>query len=261
MSKVTGGVSSLGFKRSSDYSQMRAVPLGVIIPIQQMRNEARGSCNAAKPHYRVASGLCASSRGRFWRPRLPGPQFPPLGDGERIPFLPVGGPGWLRLSSAPPSFFVLAPQCVRSCLAFEAFVGRAAWLRPRPRYQRGEAAAGAGGASLGRRPRHVLDTGLSGLEPPHKGPGRRRNKGLFHAATEKPQISSRVLRRRGGAAGRPPGPLATALAQPCGRAGASTPTPALLLRIPLAPLPPRTRPSPGSRAPRVPVPHSACSSV
>ncbi|KFO32413.1 Cadherin-22 [Fukomys damarensis] len=54
----------------------------------------------------------------------------------------------------------------------------------------GEAAASAGGASLGCcRPRHVLDTGLSGLEPPHKDPGRRRNKGLFHEATEKPQIS------------------------------------------------------------------------
>lgn len=49
-----------------------------------------------------------------------------------------------------------------------------------------EVAAGAGGASLGlRRLRHVLDTGLSGLEPKHKGLGRRRNKGLFHAATEK----------------------------------------------------------------------------
>ncbi|XP_008569828.1 PREDICTED: cadherin-22, partial [Galeopterus variegatus] len=90
----------------------------------------------------------------------------------------------------------------------KAFVLSAARPRPHPRYQRREAAAGAGGASLGRRrPRHVLDTGLSGLEPPHKGPGRRRNKGLFHAATEKRQISSLVLRRRGGAGGcahRPP---------------------------------------------------------
>ena len=130
-----------------------------------------------------------------------------LGDGERAPLRPVGGAWRLRLSPALPSFFVLVAQCAL------AWHSRPLWAAqpggaPRPRYQRREAAAGAGGASLGRRPRHVLDTGLSGLEPPHKGPGRRRNKGLFHAATEKPQISSRVLRRRGGAAGHPPTPTA-----------------------------------------------------
>uniref|UniRef100_A0A5F9CLC9 Cadherin domain-containing protein n=1 Tax=Oryctolagus cuniculus TaxID=9986 RepID=A0A5F9CLC9_RABIT len=73
--------------------------------------------------------------------------------------------------------------------------------------------AGAGGASLGRRcPRQVLDTGLSGLEPTHKGPGRRRNKGLFHAATE----SGRLARTgRAGRRGRrqTPGPAGPALAQ------------------------------------------------
>lgn len=101
------------------------------------------------------------------------------------------------------------PRSTKSpCLAFGAFVGRAAWRRPRPRYQPGEAADRAGGASLGRRrPRHVLDTGLSGLEPPHKGPGRRRNKGLFHAASEKPQISTGALRWRGGAGGQTSDPF------------------------------------------------------
>lgn len=70
-----------------------------------------------------------------------------------------------------------------ACLAFEAFVGHAAWRHP-PALSAQEASASAGGASLGCRPRHVLDTGLSGLEPPHKGPGRRQNKGLFHWAAE-----------------------------------------------------------------------------
>lgn len=36
-------------------------------------------------------------------------------------------------------------RTMRPCLAFEAFVGRAAPRRPRPRYQRREAAAGAAG--------------------------------------------------------------------------------------------------------------------
>lgn len=128
-------------------------------------------------------------------------------------------------------------RTTRPCL-FEAFVGRAARRRPRPRYQRREAAAGAGGASLGRRPRHVLDTGLSGPEPPHKGPGRRRNKGLFHAATEKPQIRSRVLRRRGGAA---------AVPRALGRAGSA--------RGPAAPA--RPPPASPSGSPRPPGPGPA----
>lgn len=69
-------------------------------------------------------------------------------------------------------------------------------------------AAGAGGASLGlRRLRHVLDTGLSGLEPKHKGLGRRRNKGLFHAATEKLQIRKSAVQAGGAeAATDPPRP-------------------------------------------------------
>ena len=108
---------------------------------------------------------------------------------------------------APPGSIVPAAQ---RALAWHsgAFVGRAAWRRPRPRYQPGEAADRAGGASLGRRrPRHVLDTGLSGLEPQHKSPGRRRNKGLFHAATEKPKISTGALRWRGGAGGQTSDPF------------------------------------------------------
>lgn len=114
---------------------------------------------------------------------------------------------------------------------------RAAWLCPRPRYQRGEAADRAGGASLGRRrPRLVLDTGLSGLELPHKGPGRRRNKGLFHAATEKPQISTGRAARAGGAGGHPPGSPPAARGPPwsgaSGEPQSGQADPSLLLRMP-----------------------------
>lgn len=119
-------------------------------------------------------------------------------------------------------------------------MGRAAQRWPRPHYQRGEAAAGAGGASLGRRPRHVLDTGLSGLEPLHKGPGRRRNKGLFHAATEKPQISLRVLRRQGGTDCHPPRPflhhIHSARVPGLGSLRRPELSPHLLLKIPLSSL-------------------------
>lgn len=123
-------------------------------------------------------------------------------------------------------------------MAFGAFVGRrAAWLCPRPRYQHGEAADRAGGASLGRRrPRLVLDTGLSGLELPHKGPGRRRNKGLFHAATEKPQISTGRAARAGGAGGHPPGSPPAARGPPwsgaSGEPQSGQADPSLLLRMP-----------------------------
>lgn len=119
----------------------------------------------------------------------------------------------------------------------------------------------------------MLDTGLSGLEPPHKGPGRRWNKGLFHAAAEKPQISSSVLGRWGGASGAsPPDPLTTAslsswlssrvpgLGPPCSGAHAAGeslitpgPTASLLFKIPRDP--PRTRQPPAFSSLRVPVPN------
>lgn len=139
---------------------------------------------------------------------LPWPQFLSLGFGGRAPLLLPGGgtvarlipPHWAALSwqHKEPLPGIRGPLCARSP------------LRPRPRYQHGEAAACAGGASLGRcRPRHVLDTGLSGLQPLHKNLGRRRNKGLFHAATEKPQISLYVLctSQAGGAASKDQTPL------------------------------------------------------
>lgn len=166
----------------------------------------------------------------------------------------MGGAGWIRLSSAPPSFFVLAAQCTL------AWHSRPLWAAqpggaPARIYQRREAEVRAGGASLGRRPRHVLDTGLSGLEPLHKGPGRRRNKGLFHAATEKRQISSRVLRRRGGAAGHPPQPPHPALAQPvCPGWGLHADPLSPAQNSPRPPPLPPTSPSPEFRALRVRMP-------
>ena len=146
----------------------------------------------------------------FWCRPLRGPQCPGSGSGRcgKGLFPPAGGTG-----GVPRPTRLHCPRCTKSpCLAFGGLCRPRSLRRPRPRYQPGEAADRAGGASLGRRrPRHVLDTGLSGLEPPHKGPGRRRNKGLFHAATEKPQISTGALRWRGGAGGQTSDPF---LAQP-----------------------------------------------
>lgn len=86
-----------------------------------------------------------------------------------------------------PGCFILAAQCAFACMPGLCLCVATA---PPPVLSVWEVAAGTGGASLGlRRLRHVLDTGLSGLELKHKGLGRRRNKGLFHAATEKLQIS------------------------------------------------------------------------
>lgn len=107
-----------------------------------------------------------------------------------------------------------------------------------------EVAAGAGGASLGlRRLRHVLDTGLSGLEPKHKGLGRRRNKGLFHAATEKLQISKSAVQAGGaGPVSDPPklGSAALGLGSTWFQTHSKVPLPSLLLRI-------LTTPTPGSK--------------
>lgn len=108
--------------------------------------------------------------------------------------------------------WLLCPGCtMRLCLHARPLSVRSHGTPPVLSVQK--VAAGAGGASLGLcRLRHVLDTGLSGLEPKHKGRGRRRNKGLFHAATEKLQISKRAVQAGGaGAATDPPRPGSAAL--------------------------------------------------
>lgn len=131
----------------------------------------------------------------------PGPQFPTLGDGDG----PNSSCQWEgpvpRAEPRPLRDFVLRHK--EPSLGAGGLCGPCRLAAPPPTLSAEEAAASAGGASLGRRRRHVLDTGLSGLEPPHKSLGRRRNKGLFHTAAEKPQISSLVLHRRGGAGSRP----------------------------------------------------------
>ena len=96
----------------------------------------------------------------------------------------------------PPSCFVQLHK--EPLLGIRGLCGPRSLAAPPPTLSAQEAVASAGGASLGRHQRHVLDTGLSGLKPPHKGQGRRRNKGLFHRAAEKPKISSCVLCRLGG---------------------------------------------------------------
>lgn len=124
---------------------------------------------------------------------FPWPQFPSLGlREEQRQDLP-------SLSGCS----ILAAQCAFACMPGLCLCVATA---PPPVLSVWEVAAGAGGASLGlRRLRHVLDTGLSGLEPKHKGPGRRRNKGLFHAATEKLQISKSAVQAGGaGPASHPP---------------------------------------------------------
>lgn len=104
-----------------------------------------------------------------------------------------------------------------------------------------EVAAGAGGVSLGlRRLRHVLDTGLSGLELKHKGLGRRRNKGLFHAPTEKLQISKSAVQAGGaGPASDPlrPGLAALGLGSTWLQMHSKLPLPSLLLKILTTPTP------------------------
>lgn len=144
----------------------------------------------------------AGSRGfELCRHCFPRPQFPSLALRE------VQRQG---LSSLP-GCFVLAAQCAFACMPGLCLCVAAA---PPPVLSVRKVAAGAGGASLGlRRLRHVLDTGLSGLEPKHKGLGRRRNKGLFHAATEKLQISKCAVQAGGaGPATDPPRPGSAAQA-------------------------------------------------
>jgi hypothetical protein len=206
----TGRISDRKLKPGSHCSQNCAVPCVIILIEEKGKLKQRGLARQPRPP-----------------PPGPGKGHKVLGMGQVVflvfsppwasvslsevwgkgPFLLLvgGAVAWAELS--PPGCFVLAAQCAFACHS-EGFVCGAARLRLRPRYLRGEAAAGAGGASLGRRRlRHVLDTGLSGLEPPHKSLGRRRNKGLFHAATEKPQISRLGLRRREDPAARPGLPL------------------------------------------------------
>lgn len=216
---------------------MRTVPLGVLIPIQQMRRLRPGEVvTQLSPTMGSLWGLCASSRGRFWCPRLPGPQFPPLGDGERVPFLPVGGAGWITLSSAPPSFFVLAAQCAL------AWHSRPLW------------AVQPGGA-----PARIISAGKrrSELAGPLWAAARdmcwtrafqawsRRTKAREEGGTKgffTRQLKSCRLARACCAGGEGPpaiplNPHALHSLSLCARAGASTPTPSLLLRIPLGPHP------------------------
>lgn len=184
-------------------------------------------------------------QGCFCCPRLPGPQFSTLEVGETAPFLlPLGGAG--ASDGAPPTK-LLCPAAQR-ILAWHSTPLWAVQPGGAPAHviSAGKQRPVLAGASLGCRRRHVLDTGLSGLEPPHKGRGRRRNKGLFHAAAEKPQISSLVLHRRGGPAAFPPRPLPHSITPPISLAWGlhvqaaresliiPEPTPSLLLKIPLS---------------------------
>lgn len=145
------------------------------------------------------------SKGRFSRPWALQALLPQASVSLRR----IGGRAEVRLSSLP-GCFVQAAQCAFACMpGFCLCVATA----PPPVLSVQKVAAGAGGASLGlRRLRHVLDTGLSGLESKHKDLGRRRNKGLFHAATEKLQISKRAVQAGGaGPVTDPPRPGSAAL--------------------------------------------------
>lgn len=114
---------------------------------------------------------------------LPRPQFPSLGLGEEQ----------RQGLSSLPDCFVLAAQCAFACMPGLCLCVATA---PPPVLSVRKVAAGAGGASLGlRRLRHVLDTGLSGLEPKHKGLGRRRNKGLFTQQLKSCRLASALCRQ------------------------------------------------------------------
>lgn len=152
-----------------------------------------------------------AQQGCSWWPRLPGPSCPTLGGGERAPLLLPRRGGGASSRTLPTK--LLCPAAQRAL----AWHSRPLWATQPggtpPVLSAQEASASAGGASLGRRPRHVLDTGLSGLELPHKDPGRRQNKGLFHWAAESRRLVPACCAGRVGGgqpAAVPPGPLDTA---------------------------------------------------